>query len=475
MTARDSSGGMPSRGAMLALAAIFAIALALRLAWLAQTDTELLPMSDPQYYHATAVNLAGGRGYSVAVDPTGAGFIPGPESEATAFWAPGYPFALAPLYWLFGDDQRIAKGFNAVVGALTVLPVFYLAWRLGGAGKRTLTIREWSFDAPPAAGEAETREMLEFSRLPQMRADATGLTAAALFAVMPSLVYWTASLFSEPLFTFGIAATLALAAWGGDRDGRARVAACFAVGLALIATSFVRSQGTLMFVPVAVLLVRSFDVRALLRTFAPVAAGVALVVVPWAIRNEMAMGRPWLINSNLGYNMRIAHAEYSTGTSVPPDDLWGEQPGISFKEREILFDDLGRERAIEYAREHPGREIELAVKRVGYLSRSDAEAAVQWSESLGATQLAAGDRGLWIMLGDLFWYPLLILALLSLVVVPRTRMAWAMWSAVGVWVLLHTVFAGEPRYHVPVVPALAVLAAATLVRAWELLPDEERA
>lgn len=430
------TGAPVSARALLALAAIFAIALALRFAWLAETDTELLPMSDPQYYHATATNIAEGRGYSVAVDPNGAGFVSGPESEGTAFWAPGYSFALAPLYKVFGDDQRVAKAFNAIAGALTVLPVFYLGRRLGGAA----------------------------------RGDATGLLAAALFAVMPSLVYWTASLFSEPLFTFGVAATLALAAWAGDREGaRPRIAACFAVGLALIATSFVRSQGTLMIVPAAVLLLRSRDARALVRTFAPVAAGIALLAVPWAIRNEAVMGRPYPINSNLGYNLRIAHAPYSTGTSVPPDDLWAEKPGISFKERELLFDDVGRRRALTYARTHPAREAELAVKRVTYLLRSDAEAAVQWSESLGTTKLRAGNRGLFILLGDLFWYPVLILAALSVFAIGRSRMAWAMWSAAGVWVLLHTVFAGEPRYHVPIVPVLTILAAATLVRAWDVL------
>ncbi len=41
-------------GVWLALGAIFVLALALRLLCLAQTDTVLLPMSDPQYYHATA-------------------------------------------------------------------------------------------------------------------------------------------------------------------------------------------------------------------------------------------------------------------------------------------------------------------------------------------------------------------------------------------------------------------------------------
>lgn len=88
------------------LAAIFALALVVRLAWLANTDTELLPMSDPQYYHATASNLADGRGYSVAVDPGGGGFVAGPASEGSAFWAPGYPFALAPLYPVCDDNPR---------------------------------------------------------------------------------------------------------------------------------------------------------------------------------------------------------------------------------------------------------------------------------------------------------------------------------------------------------------------------------
>jgi hypothetical protein len=41
-----------------------------------------------------------------------------------------------------------------------------------------------------------------------------------------------------------------------------------------------------------------------------------------------------------------------------------------------------------------------------------------------------------------------------------------------VWLLLHTVFAGEPRYHVPIMPVIVVLATATIMRAsGALLPD----
>ncbi len=414
---------------LFALSAIAILALALRLGWVAYTDTEIPPLSDPQYYHATASNLADGRGYTVAVDERG--FVAGPEGEPTAFWAPGYPFALAPLYAVFGPDERAAKALNALAGALTVVPIFLLARRLAG--------------------------------------DAAGLVAAALFAVAPPLIFWTPALFSEPLFTLGVATTIAVALHAGER----RTLAWFlAAGLVLAATAFVRSQGLLMIVPVLVLVWprRDGDVwRAgvspvpMLRMALPLIAGVAVLVAPWAVRNQRVMGEPYLINDNLGYNLRLAHAPYSTGTSIAPRDLWDERPGISFYERELFWDEVGASRAWAYARTHPGRELTLAVKRVGWLLRSDAAPAMRWSESLGRTP-AGGPRDALVLAGDVWWYGLLALAASSLILVRRDRLWLALWSAIAVWLALHLVFAGEPRYHVPLVPVLCALAASTLVQ-----------
>jgi hypothetical protein len=192
-----------------------------------------------------------------------------------------------------------------------------------------------------------------------------------------------------------------------------------------------------------------------------VVVGMAVLVVPWAVRNERAMGEPFLINDNLGYNLRLAHAPYSTGTSIAPRDLWDERPGISFRERELWWDEVGASRAWEYARSHPGREAELAVKRVGWLLRSDAAPAMWWAESLGRTPVD-GPRDLVVLIGDVYWYGLLAVAALSLLLVRRSLLWWALWSVLAVWVGLHVVFAGEPRYHVPVVPVLCVLAAGTV-------------
>lgn len=479
------------RSTALALAAIFVVALGLRLAWVGATDTVIPPLSDPQHYHATASNLADGRGYTVAVDERG--FVAGEEGEPTAFWAPGYPFALAPLYAAFGSDERVAKAFNAVVGALTVVPVFALA------RKTTSNIQQTTKEEDQAADKRWH--------------DRAGLVAAFLFAVCPALILWTPTLFSEALFTFGVACTLAVGVWASERRS---LFAWVLVGLVLGATAFVRSQGLMLFVPVVVLAGasahgrqqttdtrqqttpdksargelraehrqrwRSYKILSPRRLFdrfaqndrylrsvvalACVAGGVAVLVVPWAVRNQRAMGEPWLINNNLGYNLRLAHAPYSTGTSIAPRDLWDERPGISFHERELFWDEVGASRAWAYARTHPGREVELAAKRVGWLLRSDAAPAMRWSESLGATPVGRGRDAL-VLIGDVFWYALVAVAAASLFVLRRDRVWWAMWSMLGAWVALHLVFAGEPRYHVPVVPVLCVLAGgviATLAR-----------
>jgi hypothetical protein len=418
-----------------ALAAIVLLALALRIAWLATTATVPPPLSDPQYYSATARNLADGRGYSVALDDHG--FVAGPASESTAFWPPGYPFALAPLYKLTGSDDRAAKALNAIAGALTVLPIFYVARRLGRAPN-----------------------------------EAVGLVAALIFAVAPASIFWTATLFSETLFTLGVATTLAVALWAA---GRRSLAAYVTTGVVLAATAFVRSQGLVLVVPVAVLLAPSpvtdrppAGARRLARVALPLFAGIALLVVPWAVRNQAAMGSPYLISDNLGYNLRLAHAPYAAGTTLAPQDLWDERPGISFHDREIFFADVGARRAFTYARTHPVRELQLAPRRIGWLLRSDAASAMNWSESLGATPFGRGRDAL-VLLGDVCWYALLALAAASLVVasddvVRRDRLWLALWSTIAVWLALHLVFAGEPRYHVPLVPVLATLAATTAVR-----------
>jgi hypothetical protein len=458
----------------IALIAIFLLALTLRLAWIANTDTTTPPLSDPQYYHATAQNLADGRGYTVAVDEHG--FVPGPQGEATAFWPPGYSFALAPTYALFGDEQRVAKTFNALIGALTVIPIYFIAANLAVTGKHRAPHTKDAADTNTTSTADLPLSARRRGRRPQARRGEgvrhlAGLLAAALYAIAPAMIYWTPVLFADPLLAFGAATSFALAIWSRQPadDDVARVRVPYIVrsalvGLTLAATAMVKPQTLVFALPIAILLVPKFELHAIARALAPAAIAGLLLIVPWTIRNQAAMGEAYVISGTFCYNLRASHAPYSTGGSVPPQDLWDEQPGITFREREALFDDLGCERAWDYAREHPRRELELAPKKIGWLLRSDAAHAIDWSRSLDRTLIHRGDADAFVLIGDVIWYATLALAFVSPFVLPRTRVAIALWIALLVWAAFHLAFHGEPRYHVAVLPLLCALGATTLVQ-----------
>ncbi len=103
------------------MAAAVALALLLRIVWVLYATADPLDgrFNDSVFYHTVAAHLAGGGGYT---NPWT--FLP------TAQFAPGYPFFLTGLYWLFGPHLTVAEVANAVLGAATVGVVYLLALRL---------------------------------------------------------------------------------------------------------------------------------------------------------------------------------------------------------------------------------------------------------------------------------------------------------------------------------------------------------
>jgi hypothetical protein len=67
-------------------------------------------------------------------------------------------------------------------------------------------------------------------------------------------------------------------------------------------------------------------------------------------------------------------------------------------------------------------------------------------------------------LTDGFYYLVLAGAIAGLLLPPaasqdRSRARWTLVVALGGWTLVHLVYFGEPRFHLPVTPVMAVLAA----------------
>jgi len=409
----------------LVLCLVFAAALAARLIWSAWTAPVPREYSDPGYYRATALSLARGQGYSVHL--SGGGLLTGfqPGGEPTAFWPPGYSLFLAVNHVFFGEGLVVARTANAIVGALTIVPIYFIGCRLVGR--------------------------------------AAGIVGAVIAAMLPSLIFWTPLLFSDTFFTFLFASVVALLLYGQRPNGGPRWPFAFATGLLIGCTALVRGE-ILVLLPAAVLwwLLSGVRPRAALTAGSAMLVAAVLVLAPWSVRNIRAMGSPILLSSNFGYNLRIGHAEYSTGRLVAPNDLYIANPGMTFRASESALNDLGTRRAIDYAVHHPARELTLSFRKAMWLWRPDSD-VLNWYTIYSPTWiLKVGLVSPLRLLVDYSYVALLVAAAALLLTSARRALLLPLVLFLS-WTAVHIVFFGEPRFHLPLLTLLAPMAGASLV------------
>lgn len=401
------------------LGAITLLALALRLVWVFYTDT--LPLGgDPHWYYVVGSNLAHGHGFVAQPNPI-FGEIPGP-GKPTAFWPPGYPFALAALFKLTGVGFTPAQIMNAVLGALTVPFVYAL-------GKSIFDQR-------------------------------AGLLAAGIFAVFPNVIAGMPLLFPEPLFTLiFFAAILLLTVRPSERPWLAYASFGALAGLACLT----RGQGAVLF-PVAVTYWLARDGwRPALRSTTLALLAAVLLITPWTLRNAVELHAFIPISTNSGAALRVGHGPESIGTTKWTHDKvdgYDMEQSMTSPDREAKAYRAYTRLAIDYALTHPMRELELTKLKLWNLYRSDAE-IIPWITTLGTTPLKPDglDDALWRVF-DVTYYTLFLAAVVSLPLWVRRKPERVLLASVFVfWTLFHVAFLAEPRYHVPLFPAFAIAVA----------------
>jgi peptidoglycan/LPS O-acetylase OafA/YrhL len=230
---------LPGLGAIVALAAAIRVAFAAR--W---TFGRPLP-GDASFFHGTAASIAGGRGYSFA------SLVPPHHLVPTAQHPPLFPTVLA-AFDILGlhsmDAQRIALG---VVASAAVFLTGLVGHRVGGP--------------------------------------LVGLVAAGIAAADPLWFQPSAALMSESVYLIIIATVLLVALRSLERPTRWRfVVLGAAVGLAALTRSDALGLSVILGVPLVLSAVRT--ARARLGLARCILAGLALVLAPWLIRNEIQMG-----------------------------------------------------------------------------------------------------------------------------------------------------------------------------------------
>jgi len=183
-----------------------------------------------------------------------------------------------------------------------------------------------------------------------------------------------------------------------------------------------------------------------------------LVTVPWAVRNTLLHGQPAWIETALGYDLYVGYHPRSTGTF---------QHGISLDLFPILDDAERNARGMEafwrFVRSDPGRVPYLMARKAGYLWGLDKRALVYF--------YANGYLGQWP--GWLLGLALLVACTPLVVLAPVAAgglICGRMERRKALIALLFAYYAGahmlilaEPRFHVPLLPVIAVLAAYAFV------------
>ncbi|MGD0766292.1 MAG: glycosyltransferase family 39 protein [Dehalococcoidia bacterium] len=395
---------------------IFVVAVTARSLWVAHTHAD--PFADAQFYDRAAASLAEGKGYLNIFTQT-----------ATALWPPGYSFLLAAFYRVFGSHLSIAWGINIVLGALTCALLYVIGNLIGGRK--------------------------------------VGVLAGLTLALLPGHVFYSSIVLSEVLFTFLAVAVMTLILWA-VRKSAPGPPLLIVIGVLVGASALVRGQGLLLiFVAGLFWWLYTHDWARSLQWATVVMLTALAVIVPWSIRNYFAMKEFIFISTNDGVNLYMGNHEgasggfeYGAGGSIT--EQFGYLPP---NEQEAKSSNVMMREGLRFMFTHPIDELGLTWSKLRYLYQSDDDSLV-WIEAPEAGKPLANRQLLADVLNDSYFAVLAFAGVGLYSFRRRLRGAVSLpLIFVGVFTLGQMPFFGMSRFHYPMLPSFALMAAAGMVSA----------
>ncbi|MFH1184219.1 MAG: hypothetical protein V1755_04170, partial [Chloroflexota bacterium] len=362
-----------------------------------------------------------------------------PRGILTTFRAPLYPAFLAVIYMAFGagEDRFLAARFvQAGLGAILSLLTYAAALRL----------LEGQFRSNDAVQKAAR-------------------SAGVMVAAYPMLVLFPLGLATEnlffPLVLASVLTLLALARrhslpTGAGRPPAPQIAVTVVAGVLLGLSALTRS----VIVPfaLAAFLWIWLDLRRP-RTAVLAALAFGCTIAPWVARNSVLSGRPTGIETSMGYNLYLGYHPDSTGTFTfgPSLDLL---PILD----DGVRDQVGIQAALKFMRDDPARFPYLALRRLGHFFDLEWRAFAYFYSNGLLGPLATPV--LFLVLGAL-GVPFAFLAasaLFGATTLGRSSQTTLLVLLFAAYLAPHILILSEERFHVALVPFLAVLAAAAWVK-----------
>lgn len=411
------------------------LALAVRVLIIVLVDPRVPELGDASAYHLIAENLAAGRGYIRPFDLARFGLV-----VPTAEYPPLHTFVLSGFARVglhSVESQRLAL---AVVGTGTVLLIGNLGRRIAG----------------PTAG----------------------IVAAALAAVSPMMFLPDATLMSETLYGFLVALALVTAAWAAATPSFGRVAI---LGLVLGFAILTRPEAALLAVLLVVPLLWTAKPQAPMRRVGMVALaalGVAVVVLPWTVRNYSTFDEIVPVSNNFGgvlsgANCRLTYSGDSLGSwrsTFGSGDPGAGECFTGFNGRQPGFNEARaglaqRRRGIEFISDHLSSVPKVMAARV---LRTFGLFRPSQQIELDALE---GRPEQWQRIGTIFEWVLYPFAVAGLVLLVRRRApAWPLIAALISVIVGSALTYGSQRFRIGAEPTILIGAAVGLVAVVQRAP-----
>jgi 4-amino-4-deoxy-L-arabinose transferase-like glycosyltransferase len=425
-------GRLPARVWLILL-----VALALRLTVVSLTyDTPTT--LDPADFSRTALSIAQGHGYPQSNRAPGLG--------PSAFRPPGYPYFLAAVYAIAGQEAPpVGRLVGAFLGTLAVGLIGLIALRLWG--KRV------------------------------------SLLALCIAALAPPMVILSTALVSEALFVPIVLGAVVTAL--EYRRSRHRYRWPIVTGVLIGLSALTRTNGLLLLLPFALAFAPARKRR--VSAWAPAAAMVLAAVVtiaPWTVRNWMVFHAFIPISDETGYTIAGTYDQASRANRVLPA-VWIEaEHGASPEYAQILFDaSIGRWNELEYGNRLQAQAIAEIKADPPYVLKAGYWNALRMFHltelDLAMLNLSNTDIPHTPALFEIYgFYPLGLLALGGLLTRRARRAPKWLWL-IPLCLCTSVFITGFIRFRSPIDPFLAMLAALALATAFERRrrrrpPDEQR-
>ena len=404
---------------------LFALAVLVRLLPVIAAREMTIGLDDMFQYDMLARSLAAGEGfrwYGQAdlelieryIDLEFKAVDYDPRGVLTSFRAPGYPFFLSLIYRVVGLENRFfyARLVQAFVVAGIAPLTYLLSWRVFPGKERTAR----------AAGMA--------------------------VALYPYLIVYPLALATEVIFIpLVLGCVLALLRAAETRRWRDYILAGLLLGAAALTRSVI-----LAFVPfVLIWLWWAVKDR---RGSLIVLAFLLAMTVPWVARNSLLHGEFTMIENNLGYTLYMGYHPETGGRFQYPQSL-DLLPFLDDAERERI----GIERALDFIQADPGRVPELIVRKLGDFFGLERRVLTYFyaNDFLGYI-----PRPGLIALFAVYLLPFVLVTLSAaagLFAIEWNRAQLLIGLVVFGYTAPHLILLAEPRFHLAVVPYLAILAA----------------